>query len=196
MSKQTEMFYNRFLFFYPLIDFFLKPQKQRLFEEVNSLPFGNLLEIGVGNGAHLPLYKAHRIIGIDTSSGMLEKAMKKLNANISLIQMNGEELQFCDCCFDYVVLSHIIAVVDDPEKLLQEVHRVLKKGGELFILNHFTPENWLRYIDEIFNPISSMLHFKSLFSINSLKAIEKFRLQQQIDFGRFAYFKLLIFCKA
>lgn len=196
MDNRTNNFYNKFSFFYPLVDIFLQPQKQRLFEEINNCSFGNLLEIGVGNGAHLSLYKTHKIIGIDTSTAMLELARKKQNANIELIQMDGESLQLPDCFFDYVVLSHVITVVDDPEKLLEEAYRVLKPNGKIFILNHFTPKNWLRSIDKSFNIISKKFHFKSLFYIDSLKAIKKFILLEAIAFGRFSYFKLLIFYKA
>ncbi len=74
--------------------------------------------------------------------------------------------------FVYIVLSHIIAVVDNPEKLLEEAHRVLKPNGKIFILNHFTPENWLRHVDNAFQIVAKTVHFKSVFHINSLSAIE------------------------
>jgi phosphatidylethanolamine/phosphatidyl-N-methylethanolamine N-methyltransferase len=86
MSKQTDSFYNKFSFFYPLVDIFLKPQKKVLFNEINSLPEGSLLEIGVGNGAHLQLYKRHKIIGIDISAAMLETARKKSFGDIEGFQ--------------------------------------------------------------------------------------------------------------
>lgn len=71
MSRATESFYNSFSFFYPLVDVFLKRQKKVLFDAINSMPDGKLLEIGVGNGAHLKLYQKHQITAIDTSAGML-----------------------------------------------------------------------------------------------------------------------------
>jgi phosphatidylethanolamine/phosphatidyl-N-methylethanolamine N-methyltransferase len=77
MSRQSDSFYNKFSFLYPLVDVFLKPQKKVLFNEINRLPEGSLLEIGVGNGAHFQLYKKHQIIGIDTSAAMLEIARKR-----------------------------------------------------------------------------------------------------------------------
>src|SRR5687767_9841384 len=117
----AEHFYNKFSFFYPVVDLFLKRQKHRLLQEINNLPFGNLLEIGVGNGSHLHLYQTHRITGIDISVKMLEAAKKRQRANMQLLQMNGETLLFHDHAFDYVVLSHVIAVVDNPEKLLEEI---------------------------------------------------------------------------
>jgi phosphatidylethanolamine/phosphatidyl-N-methylethanolamine N-methyltransferase len=196
MGKQTDKFYNTFSFFYPLVDVILKPQKRRLFLEINGLPFGDLLEIGVGNGKHLPLYKTHKITGIDTSINMLEIARKNQNSNISLMQMNGETLLFPDQVYDYVVLSHVIAVVDDPEKLLQEVYRVLKPGGRIFILNHFAPGNWLKYVDRSFQSISRRFHFKSVFYVNGLTGIQKFTIIKEISFGRLSYFKLLIYGKA
>ena len=196
MSITTEIFYNKFSFLYPLVDVFLKPQKRKLFQEINSLPDGHLLEIGVGNGNHLSLYKKHRVIGIDSSVKMLERAGKQKGEHVELIQMNGEKLLFHDQSFDYVILSHVIAVVDNPEKLLEETYRVLKTGGRIFILNHFTPNNSLRHIDHSFQVVSKIFHFNSVFYINRLNAIHRYTLLKEISFGRLSYFKLLIYNKA
>ena len=178
------------------MDIFLKPQKSKLFQEINNLPFGQLLEIGVGNGKHLQLYKTHKIIGIDTSLNMLEIAGNQSSEHIELLQMNGETLLFQDQTFDYVILSHVIAVVDNPEKLLEETYRVLKPNGKIFILNHFTPNNWLRHVDYSFQIVSKIFHFKSVFYINSLTTIKKFTLLKEISVGQLSYFKLLIYGKA
>ncbi len=178
------------------MDIFLKPQKRKLFQEINNLQFGQLLEIGVGNGTHLEFYKTHKVIGIDTSFKMLEIARKQKKDNVELVQMNGESLLFQDQSFDYVVLSHVIAVVDNPEKLLEETYRVLKPNGKVFILNHFTPKNWLKHIDNSFQFVSKIFHFKSVFYINNLNAIKKFTLLKEINFGQLSYFKLLIYIKA
>ena len=195
MRRQSEFFYNRFSFFYPMVDIFLRPQKRVLFEEINALPDGQLLEIGVGNGAHLSLYEKHKVIAIDTSSAMLAIASVRKRENVSLLQMNGEALIFQDACFDYIVLSHIISVVSDPDRLIDEVFRVLKPNGKVFILNHFTPDNWLKYVDRAFGVISKRLHFKSVFHITDFTAINKFSLIKEVRFGSLSYFKLLIYQK-
>ena len=195
MSRQTDQFYNQFSYLYPVVDLFLKPQKKVLFNQINLLPEGNLLEIGVGNGAHFHLYKKHQVTGIDTSAGMLGIAQKKSYANIKVVQMDGTALLFDNETFDYIVLSHVIAVVDHPAQLLEEVFRVLKPRGQVFILNHFTPNNWLRHMDGAFNMVSKMLHFRSVFRIDDIDTIKKFALLKEFHLGLASYFKLLIYQK-
>lgn len=195
MNKKTTSFYNRFSLLYPLVDIILKPQKRLLFSEVNNLPEGKLLEIGIGNGTHLPQYNKHKVTGIDTSAVMLDIARKNHLRNIELFEMSGEALSFDDELFDYVVLSHVIAVVDSPEQLLQEVYRVMKPQGHLFILNHFTPDNWLRHIDHSFELVAKSLRFKSVFRLQDLPGIEKFTLIKEVSVSMASYFKLLIYQK-
>ncbi len=192
---ETPSFYNTFSFFYPLVDFFLGPQKQALFHQINRLPEGNLLDIGVGNGAHLPRYQKHRVTGIDTSAGMLRIAGKRNGSQARLLHMNGEAMGFADGHFDYVVLSHVLAVVDHPERLLEEAFRVLKPGGRIFILNHFTPDHWLKYADHAFGRVAKIFHFQSVFYLHQLTALRRFRLLQAVGFGPASYFKLLIYRK-
>jgi phosphatidylethanolamine/phosphatidyl-N-methylethanolamine N-methyltransferase len=195
MPENTEKFYDRLTFLYPVIDLFLKPQKVSFFSKVNACRHGRLLEIGVGNGAHFKYYNNHEITGIDISEGMLARASNHLKENIRLLRMSGEELLFPDERFDYVILSHVIAVVEDPEKLLDEVHRVLKPNGKVFILNHFTPNNWLRYVDKAFENFSTLLYFKSVFHVSGVRRPGKFKLLEEFDAGLFSYFKILIYEK-
>ena len=195
MTNTSEKFYDRIYFLYPVIDLFLAPQKKKLFQKVNAFPYGTLLEVGVGDGSHLGYYKTHAVIGIDASESMISRARQHAPNNIQLLKMNGEQLLFPNGSFDYVVLSHVIAVVDDPEKLIEEVHRVLKQNGKIFILNHFTPQNWLRHMDRIFQRFSKLLHLKSEFHMSSSQTTKKFTLLEEQDVGLFSYFKILIYEK-
>lgn len=195
MEQDSEKFYNRFSVFYPVVDAFLRPQKEKFFAEINSHPHGRLLEIGVGNGSHFKYYDRHDIVGVDTSNKMLDQARKHLKSNIEVCHMNGEELLFSNGLFDYVVLCHVIAVVNDPEKLLTEVHRTLKPGGKLFILNHFTPDNALRYVDKALSVFSKRFHFRSDFRINTLKTLQHFALVKGVDVSPLSYFKMFVYQK-
>lgn len=194
MKLKTQNFYNTFSVFYPLVDLFLKPQKRKLLEEINKENAGLILDVGVGNGTHLPLYKNHSVVGIDSSISMLNYA-KKYQQNHQLIQMNAENLDFENEKFDYIVLSHVLAVVEDPNLVLKEVNRVLKKGGKIFILNHFTPKNGLGKIDYLLQPFSKFLHLKSVFLPENLVELQHFSLEKEENLGWFSYFKLLVYCK-
>jgi len=89
----------------------------------------------------------------------------------------------------------VIAVVNNPDKLLEESYRILKPNGKVYILNHFTPNNWLKHIDMSFQIISKWFHFKSSFQIDSLTSIQKFTLLKTINIDKLSYFKLLIYNK-
>lgn len=195
MKLSSESFYDRFSFLYPLVDVFLKPQKSVLAREINAMPAGSLLDIGVGNGSNLSIYTKHEMTGIDTSSSMLTIARKRKCEDARLFQMDGAALQFQDAQFDYVVLSHVIAVVADPDKVLEEAFRVLRPGGHLFILNHFTPDNWLKVLDHAAARVSAKIHVRSIFDIDEIESIKRFILIRKIPLGALAYFKLLIYQK-
>ena len=195
MIRSKSNFYDIICNLYPLVDQVLLPQKRRLIKEINRLPTGRLLELGVGTGRHCKDYGKHQVTGIDNSAGMLRTARCNGRDNITLIRMDAEKLSFKAATFDYVVISHVLAVVDNPEKVLQETHRVLKTGGKLFVLNHFTPRNPLRYLDLCFRYFSKLLRFRSVFYLHGLKVLRKFALQEEISLWPVGYFKLLIFQK-
>ena len=109
--------------------------------------------------------------------------------------MDGENLLLPKAGFDYVVMSHVLAVAKDPDKLLEQVYRVLKPGGKLFILNHFTPDNSLKYIDRAFQPFSRLFHFKSFFRLEDIHGLKRFSPVSQKGQGIGSYFKLLTYSK-
>lgn len=186
-------FYNWFSSFYPLVDVLLWPQKKYLVQELNKQPPGHLLELGVGTGSHLPLYKGHRITGIDTSEGMLKKvpAMEGL----VLLNMDATAMDFKDNSFDYIVMSHLLAVVEDPDQLLREAKRVLKTQGKLFILNHFSPDNFLGELDRVVANMAGRIYLRSNFKVEDLPAFKQWHLLKDLNLGFGRYFKLLIFQK-
>jgi SAM-dependent methyltransferase len=93
------------------------------------LPWQGLgLEIGVGTGRFAgPLGIS---IGIDPSRAMLVYAIER---GISNIEGVAEVLPFKDAVFDYGLVVTTICFVDDPQKMLNEAHRVLKSEAPLVI---------------------------------------------------------------
>ncbi|HLL26567.1 MAG TPA: class I SAM-dependent methyltransferase [Xanthobacteraceae bacterium] len=107
---------------------------------------GRILEIGVGTGLSFDDYGAgNRIVGIDISEPMIEKARKRLASgrypHVEDIRvMDAQELAFEDASFDCVVAQFVITLVSDPERVLSECARVVKPGGEIILVNHFYSE--------------------------------------------------------
>ncbi len=86
------------------------------------------VEIGVGSG----LFAAPLGIttGVEPSDKMAAKARQR---GIEVVKGVAEALPFGDASFDYALMVTTICFVDDVERSLCEVNRVLKKEG-VFIL--------------------------------------------------------------
>ncbi len=111
------------------------------FNMMNVKPNETILEVGVGTGLSLPLYpKEAHVTGIDISQEMLDKAEAKKQyyglSNIKLYNMDASSMTFPNNTFDKVIASHVITVVPNPLRTLNEIKRVCKKDGEIFILNY------------------------------------------------------------
>ena len=89
---------------------------------LNDLPAGRVLEVGVGTGISLPLYKrGHRIVGIDLSPDMLVRARKRVErrglANVEALHvMDAAKLTFEKYCNRVVFLS------PDDDGIAQVIH--------------------------------------------------------------------------
>lgn len=107
---------------------------------------GDVLEVGVGTGLSLDAYDpALRVTGIDYSEDMLRKARARvaelgLRHVVALRQMDARSLDFPDASFDTVAAMHVLSVVPDPARVMAEIARVLRPGGQVVITNHFKHE--------------------------------------------------------
>lgn len=131
---------------------------------------GAVLELGVGTGLSLADYAPSlAVTGIDFSPEMLEKAREKVREKAlgqvkSLRRMDARHLDFADESFDTVAAMHVLSVVPDPEKVMAEVARVLKPGGEAVILNHFARETGvLARLERMSAPLHDALGWHSDF---------------------------------
>jgi phosphatidylethanolamine/phosphatidyl-N-methylethanolamine N-methyltransferase len=113
-----------------------------------------LLDVGVGTGLELPMFARHaRITGIDLSEPMLAMARKRVaEQNLTHVEaltaMDAMELTFADESFDAVIAPYVLTVVPDAHRTLDEMARVVKKGGEIVPVNHIGAEKGLMAILE------------------------------------------------
>ncbi len=85
-----------------------------------------------------------KIIGVDISEKMLEvgKTKTKQYPNIELKLADGEHLPFENNTFDAVSIAFGIRNFENVIPGLAEMHRVLKIGGKVFVLEFSKPTNW------------------------------------------------------
>jgi SAM-dependent methyltransferase len=50
-------------------------------------------------------------------------------AATKIMKMDIHDIPFEDGCFDFVICNHVLEHVDDDQKALAEIHRVIKSGG-------------------------------------------------------------------
>lgn len=134
---------------------------------------GKVLEVGVGTGLALPLYgQGVAVTGIDYSPEMLERAEDKvrelsLSRVEALRRMDARQLDFPDESFDIVTAMHVLSVVPEPERVLSEMARVCRPGGQVLIVNHFSAEKGiLRAAERIGAPLENWLGWQSDFPIS------------------------------
>lgn len=151
----TRQRYNRTAVFYDLMDFMVS---SALKKKAAGLARGEVLEVGVGTGANLPLYPPRcRVTGIDFSPAMLAKARQKaarLRAPVTLLEMDVEDLRFPDQSFDTVLATCVFCSVPDPVRGLTEIRRVCRAGGRIILLEHVRSANpVIGKIMDIINPL-------------------------------------------
>ena len=107
---------------------------------------GKILEVGVGTGLSFDDYDFRtEIIGIDLSAPMLAKAREKMASGRypyvrDVRVMDAHRMSFADATFDCVVAQFVITLVENPEQVLSECHRVVKPGGRIILVNHLYSE--------------------------------------------------------
>ena len=147
----------------------------RAISHMNIRPEDRILDLGIGTGVSLDYYPPDRgrIIGVDLSSGMLRKAREKLRergmANAAVFQADALHLPFADDTFDHVFMSHVISVVSDPYRLIQEAQRVARPGARIVMVNHFQSTNrFIAMVEKWLCPLCTKLGWRSDLALQDL----------------------------
>ncbi len=171
--------------------------------EIINQSRGRVLEVGVGTGLSLPAYRRSlEIVGIDLSPEMLDKARERVAAerlgNVTgLYEMDAGDLKFPDASFDTVAAMYVMTVVPDPEKVMRELSRVCRPGGEVLIVNHFSADEGMRgWVERRMAPFADMLGWRPVFDVERVLVCDDLALMEKRGLRPWGLFTMMRFRKA
>ncbi|MHC4477104.1 MAG: class I SAM-dependent methyltransferase [Planctomycetota bacterium] len=129
---------------------------------------GRVLDIGTGPGWLLKKLREaspkFQITGLDISASMVAKARKNikqagLSDVINIEQGQADSMPFADCSFDMAVSTGSIHHWKDPTSGLNEIYRILKRGGHALIydLVSDTPKSIMKTASQEFGRLKIFL---------------------------------------
>ena len=91
-----------------------------------------------------------------------------------LLEMDAEATEFADGQFDTAVAMFVASVVPNPRRLLAELRRVVRPGGNILFVNHFAAEGGPRWwVERHMAPASRRLGWHPDFAIQALFETEE-----------------------
>jgi len=170
-------------------------------EQINKTS-GTVLEVGVGTGISLPHYQDHlEVTGIDLSLDMMAIARKrveqeKLSHVVAIEEMDAGEMSFEDNSFQTVVAMYVMTVVPDPAKVMHELSRVCKPGGEVIVVNHFSQPHGVRgLVEKAMARFGDKLGWRPEFPMGSILVCDDLQIVDSVALKPFGLFTLMRFRK-
>ena len=176
-----------------------RPGQKAIIKKMDCIGSDNVLEIGIGTGSSLQYYpKETKVVGIDISPDMLEVAKKRIIKdkihNKHILLMNGERLSFPDNSFDKVVGMYVVSVTQNPQVLVEEMKRVCKNDGDIYIVNHFSTEQdnpFVKMFEKGLMPISKILGWKPYFPFDEFNAYANLDVLEMTKVNLFNYWNII-----
>jgi ubiquinone/menaquinone biosynthesis C-methylase UbiE len=137
-------------------------------------PGMTILDVGCGTG-NFSIKLANqgcKVIGIDISDEMLDIArnkVKEMNLDIEFYNMDVYKLKFENEIFDAAFSMAAFEFIDRPQNALNEMMRVVRKGGQIFIGTISGDSKW----GELYS--SEPVKSNSVFKYACFKTLEELR---------------------
>jgi ubiquinone/menaquinone biosynthesis C-methylase UbiE len=129
---------------------------------------GRILEIGIGSGLNLPLYRpqAREILGLEPGSRLIEmarRASQDLTLPVSLIEGSAESIPLESHSVDTVLTTWTLCTIPHASAALTEMRRVLRPSGRLLFVEHgLAPDQsvqkWQNRLTPIWSHVSGGCH--------------------------------------
>lgn len=153
-----------FAWIYPLVapglERVMSPYRQRQ----NQQAYGRTLVIGAGTGLDVPiLQKINVVPDLLEPDPNLADGLRGRFPSLIVMAAPAEHIPMPDHTYDTVISSLVLCSVDDLPRVLHEVARVLKNGGQFLFTEHVGhehgPAQWLQHaIEPIWKPLAGGCH--------------------------------------
>lgn len=158
-------------FFYQRIREAIKLSKKRI--------KGSILDFGTGSGILLKYCSenADKVYGLDIDVRLAKKTKENFSLkNVEIIKYEGEIIPLPSKSIDFVFALEVLEHVDNPEKTITEIARVIRNNG--YLLFSGPTENFIYKVGRFFSGFKGDYHKISVGTIQ--KCFEKkFRLEKR-----------------
>ena len=130
----------------------------KLHHLLRLVPFDQLggrevLEVGCGTGVDLVRFAlgGARVTGADLAESAIRLARQNFaqrGLDARLLVADGEQLPLADSSFDFVFAHGVVQYTADGRRLVEEVHRVLKRGGQA-VFQVYNRVSWLNALSKL-----------------------------------------------
>lgn len=115
----------------------LRRRRRRLLEAAR----GRVVELGAGTGLNVRHYPdgLDALVLIEPDPAMrrrLARRVRRSGRAAEIVEASAERLPFADHSVDTVVATLVLCTVDDPQRVLGEIARVLRPHGQLLFVEH------------------------------------------------------------
>jgi phosphatidylethanolamine/phosphatidyl-N-methylethanolamine N-methyltransferase len=190
---------SSYKFFSKFYVFYFNPGRATAIQKMDLHQNEKILEVGVGTGMSLSLYPQDvQIVGVDLSKDMLSQAIHQMERlqlkNVQLMLMDAQNLEFADDSFDKSVAMFVASVTPNPVLMINEMKRVTKANGMIYVLNHFSQrKSLMNFFEKKLSLFSSIIGFEPLFYLDEFLEQINVKDFEDIPIRPLGYWRLLCF---
>jgi ubiquinone/menaquinone biosynthesis C-methylase UbiE len=139
-ARVLALIYDRFLYLGEVAG--MRSARKTLLERAS----GRVVEVGAGTGLNVANYPpaAQELILVEPEPAMrrrLERSVRRSARHAVTVDASAEQLPLADRSVDTVVCTLVLCTVEQPDRALAEIARVLRPGGQLLFIEHVRAES-------------------------------------------------------
>ncbi len=132
----------------------IKPDCRTIIPEMELRDGLKVLDVACGNGKLLfalaDILRDFEFKGIDISDSQIARCKRKnKDQKIEFILSPADHLPFKDYSFDVVTCTNAIHLFPQRVRVIDEIYRVLKPDGKLYLLDGVWKSQWRQKLDKI-----------------------------------------------